>query len=63
MLGKRKSKEEEKEEEESEEIAVLADAFNTFRMVCDVDCECSQESVLGIDIVVDIDTLCADCAH
>ncbi len=47
-----KSKEEEKEEEieeneESDESEEIADAFNTFHIACDVDCDCSQENVLG----------------
>ena len=49
------SKEEEKEEseevDESKEIdesEEIVDAFNTFHIVCRVDCDCSQENVLGI---------------
>ena len=46
------------DDDEEEEVV---DGDTNFQIVCDVDCDCSQENVFGINVDTDIEILCGAC--
>ena len=43
------------------EIEELVEGDTNYRVVCDVECGCSDEDVLGINFAVNLDNLCHEC--